>query len=134
MIYAVCIDDRGGMAFLGKRLSRDRVQLARLRALVGEGTLLVTPYSEKLVEDFPRVRVTEDLYTRAENTVFFLETADPTPLLESGDTLAVYRFGRHYPSDLRLAADLSRMELVSACAFVGSSHPDMTETLYRVTP
>lgn len=134
MTFAVCIDDRGGMAFMGKRLSRDRVQLERLFSLVGEGVLLVTPYSERLVEGFPRVRVVSDVRVREENTVLFLETVDPTPLLRSGDTLAVYRFGRHYPSDLRLVADLSRMELLSACAFVGSSHPDMTETLYRVTP
>lgn len=134
MIYAVCIDDRGGMAFMGKRLSRDRVQLERLFSLVGEGELLVTPYSERLVEGFPRVRTVRDVRERAQDAVLFLETVDPTPLLQGGDTLAVYRFGRHYPSDLRLTADLSRMELVSACAFVGSSHPDMTETLYRVTP
>ena len=133
MIYAVCIDDRGGMAFMGKRLSRDRVQLARLFALVGDGTLCVTPYSTKLVDGFPRVRVTDDVRVREENTVLFLEAVDPTPLLRTGDILAVYRFGRHYPSDLRLTADLSRMDIVSECAFVGSSHPDMTETLYCVT-
>ena len=39
MIAALCVDDRGGLRFNGRRLSRDRVQLADLLELCGDGPL-----------------------------------------------------------------------------------------------
>ena len=129
MTYAIAIDDLGGMTFMGKRLSRDRIMLARLADLDGE--LLVLPYSMPLFAEGTVTQVS-DPTVRREGAVLFLETVDPAPYLRSGDRLVVYRFGRRYPSTLACSVPFDRLTVLRETPFVGSSHPEMTETVYRI--
>ncbi len=131
MWYIVCVDDRMGLLFGGRRLSRDRVQMARMRQAIGERSLYALPFSASLFGE-GNVTILSDASLRPENGALFVEDRDPTPLLQKGDTLIVYRWGRHYPSDLRMSADLSTYRLLSSVAFAGSSHEEMLEEMYAV--
>ena len=46
MTVYFCLDDRGGLTFNGRRLSRDAAVLADM---TGEGMLTIDPFSEKLL-------------------------------------------------------------------------------------
>ncbi len=131
MTYIVCVDDRMGMTFGGRRLSRDRVMLARMKDAVAHARLYTLPYSEPLFAE-REVRITTDAAWRDEEAALFLETVDPTPYLRRGDRLLVYHFGRHYPSDMSLGLDLRTQRLLSTTPFVGSSHPEMLEEVYEI--
>ncbi|MBQ7315092.1 MAG: hypothetical protein IJW83_03710 [Clostridia bacterium] len=131
MTYVVCVDDRMGMLFGGRRLSRDREQLKRMRRTLGNRSLYILPYSAKLFEE-TSVCITDDPAMRKEGCALFLEEYDPAPYLRKGDHLLVYHWGRHYPSDLRMSVDLSRMRRLSSCTFVGSSHSEMLEEEYEI--
>ena len=66
MIAAVCIDDRNGLLFNRRRLSRDRAQQEDLLALCGEKPLWLAPFSVPLFDWAPeRVRVEEKFLEQA---------------------------------------------------------------------
>ena len=128
MTVYVCLDDRGGLLFNGRRLSRDAVQLADMAA---EGPLCVDVFSEKLVASagIP--------YTLAEETLpadcrFFLENRDPDAVLPLAERVVIYRWNRQYPSDVRwegTPADYG-FSLTETSEFPGKSHEKITKEVY----
>ncbi len=134
MILIVCLDDRNGMAFGGRRQSRDRELTARIAARVGAARLWTTPYSAPLFEGLEMpLSVDADCLTKAAAGDFcFVETQEVPPDL-AVEALVVYRWNRHYPGDLYFPADrlLPPLTLVSATDFVGYSHDTITEELYH---
>ncbi len=130
MTAAVCVDDKGGMMFNGRRQSRDRVLIDDLARSCG-GALWVTPYSAPLFADYPALcRVSaQPLIDAPDNGVCFIES-DPL----AGDvsrirTLILYRWNRTYPADLRLALDPAACGFVctDSADFAGSSHDCITK-------
>lgn len=130
MIAAVCIDDRNGLLFNHRRLSRDRAQQEDLLALCGEKPLWLAPYSAPLFDWAPeRVRVEEDfLEQAAPGDICFVE--DRQPPAEKLEGLILYRWNRAYPSDVRLELDLSRFTLTERTEFPGVSHETITREQY----
>ena len=128
MTVYVCLDDRGGLLFNGRRLSRDAVQLADMAA---EGPLCVDAFSEKLVAS---VGIP---YTLAEKTLpadcrFFLENRDPDAVLPLAEKVVIYRWNRQYPSDVRwegIPADYG-FSLTETSEFPGKSHEKITKEVY----
>ena len=129
MTYVVWLDDRGGISFGGRRLSRDRVLTARLNERLAGVARLCSPYTGR-VYGTADTTLTEDPACRVEGAAYLVETFDPTPYLRAGDCLLVYRFGRTYPFDCRLTLDLAALTPVSRTELVGHSHPSLVEELY----
>ena len=129
MTVYVCLDDRGGLLFNGRRLSRDAVQLADMAA---EGPLCVDAFSEKLVASagIP--------YTLAEETLtadcrFFLENRDPDAVLPLAERVVIYRWNRHYPADTVFPQQwLQCRTLQESREFAGSSHETITREVYTL--
>ena len=48
MIAAICLEDRNGLLFNGRRLSRDRAQQEDLMTVCGAGRLWISPFSAPL--------------------------------------------------------------------------------------
>ena len=131
----VCIDDRMGISFGGRRQSRDRVLCEDIVKTVREqgGALCISPYSVPLFDGMAAdaLCVSETyLADTGEDDFCFCEREALAPWLAHVQTLIVYRWNRHYPSDQKLDVDLSRFVLQSRCDFAGSSHDNITKEVY----
>lgn len=129
MTAAVCVDTRNGMAFGGRRQSRDRLLCADLIRLCGKVRML--PSSAELFSEFPDAVELCGALLREEGVYFVetdsLETAQPEELI-------LYRWNRLYPADLWLRLDPAErgMRLISSVEFAGSSHPRITREIWRM--
>lgn len=129
----VTVDERGGRAFLGKRLSRDAAVCEDVLCSLDGRRLVVTPKSAPLFCGAD-VSVREDLFCgAAQGEVFFSEFEPLLPVGEKITTLVVYRWNRRYPSDLKLDLDPEACGLhrIGVREFVGTSHEKITREEYR---
>lgn len=132
MNVIITLDNRNGMLFNGRRLSRDRVLNERILARAG-GKLFLNAYSAGLFAGSDAdLTVCEDFADRAGQGDFcFVEAPPLAPYESSIETLTVYRWNRDYPSDCTLDLSLNRWKLISANEFPGSSHDTIREEVYR---
>lgn len=133
MTVAFCVDDRMGMMFCRKRQSKDRLMRARLLSLCGGAPLYMNPYSGKMFTDEGEgpVAAREDFLSAAgAGDTAFLEDVDPKKIVRPGDRVIVYRWNRHYPSDLKCTLDFTNRTPQSTFEFAGSSHEKITEEIY----
>lgn len=133
MIAAVCMEDRGGMCFCGRRVSRDKAQQADLLAWCAGRVLWMSEKSAALFAQADReIRTDEnflDLAGRGE--VCFVEDRPLLPVLDRLEQLVVYRWNRAYPSDRKLDLDLDRFVLTERTEFPGNSHETITREIYE---
>ena len=134
MTVYVCLDDRNGMLFNNRRQSRDKAVLADLQAGL-TGVLFADGFSEKLLTgaDVPWSPAPERLTDLPMDSCFFLENRKPEEALEAASMLVIYRWNRHYPSDVRWEADMADwgFALTETTEFPGSSHETITKEVYR---
>jgi len=130
----VCVDDAGGMLFNGRRQSKDRILRAQARLLAEKKPLWMNSYSAKLfAEDGIPVVIDEAFLEHAPDDAWcFVENADVIPFADKIQKLAIYRWNRQYPSDVKFPLSLfeSRWECISTREFAGSSHDQITEEVY----
>ena len=132
MKVIVCVDDRGGMMFNKRRLSRDREVIKDiLSGLVGE-KLCMDRYSASLFEEAGEmILVDEEFLAYAEkNEVCFVEDKALTPYIDRIDTVTVYRWNRCYPADFYLDLELDKWKKVHVSEFGGNSHEKITKEIY----
>ena len=137
MNLIVCVDDRMGMTFGGRRQSRDRVLCEDIVKTVREnGSLLyLSPYSAALFDQSAAdvLRVSDTYLTDAGAEDFcFCERDVLAPALERTKALIVYHWNRHYPSDRKLDVELSCLTRLEVSDFVGNSHEKITKEIYQV--
>lgn len=133
MKLVLCVDDKGGMAFHGRRQSMDRLLRSDLLAMVGEAPIWMTPYSAKQFDPSPaNLRIAEDFLDRAGTEEYcFAEFPPLTPWLDRTEGLVVYRWNRIYPADAHLDFDpTARFVLDSTAEFPGFSHKILTKEVY----
>lgn len=136
MIVILCLDDKGGMMFNGRRQSRDRCLRERVAALVGEGELWMNAYSAKQFAEMtlPGLRVEEDFLHRAgEGAYCFVEEGPLAPVEAQIERLIVFWWNRSYPADRYLDLSLTEGEWHGGARsdFVGSSHEMITMEVYE---
>lgn len=134
MDVIVCVDDRMGLSFNGRRQSKDQVLRAWIADHLQGGMLCMNAYSAKQFSDFPqdRLMVREDFLENAgENDCCFAETSDLLPWEDRIRRLILCRWNRHYPSDRKLDLDLSHWTLKESQEFPGSSHERITVEVYE---
>lgn len=134
MHIIICLDERRGLLFNHRRQSKDRELIADVgRNLTG--SLFIKPYSEPLFagREIPYRCVERVEDAIGENSVFFAEDLDFLSVLDSVDTVTVYWWNRHYPSDVRLETDLLAEGFTSVCRedFVGFSHENITKEILK---
>lgn len=130
MTIYLCLDDRGGLLFNGRRLSRDAAVLADMAAGLAD-TLTIDPFSEKLISaaGIPYTLAAQPL---PEGCHFFLENRNPEAMLPLAENVVIYRWNRHYPSDVRWTgspADYG-FTLSQTSEFPGKSHELITKEVY----
>lgn len=133
MHLILCLDGHDGMAFNGRRQSRDKVQREKMLETVGEEKLFLRPATAAIFDVLPpNAEITEAKDFPA-GTYFFAERAADLPNPSSVERLVIYRWGRDYPADehVSLPAYTAGKRLISNCEFAGSSHLKMTEEVYE---
>ncbi|MBQ7897049.1 MAG: hypothetical protein IJ323_01360 [Clostridia bacterium] len=129
MTYVFCLDERMGMAFMGKRQSRDRKLIEDFVSYALGKSIFIFPYSESLFENIENVTVVSSVPAEGDGFLF-LENIKPESL-DGADGIIIYNWMRHYPSDLVFDLDLSEFELESEMTFEGFSHPEITRKAYK---
>ncbi|MBQ8689536.1 MAG: ribonuclease Z [Clostridia bacterium] len=134
MTVFVCIDERGGMMFNKRRQSRDRRLIDDIARHAGDAAIYISDYSESLFEESEAsvICVSNPLESAREDSFVFVENLPLYGHLDKIDTLVIYNWNRHYPSDVKL--DIKPLEvgfrLGDSYDFEGSSHEKITKEVY----
>ena len=136
MNVIVCIDDAGGMLFNGRRQSKDKILRQLARELAQGQPLWMNGYTaSQFVEDGYETIVDEAFLDKApENAWCFVENCDLLPYMENIQQVAVYRWNRRYPSDVKfpMAVLDQKFRLAGRRDFPGKSHDMITEEIYTL--
>ena len=132
MKVIVCVDDRGGMMFNKRRLSRDKEVLKDILSDLGGAKLCMNKYSSSLFVDKEElILVEEDFLKSSENNeVCFVEDELLMPYIDKIDTLTVYKWNRCYPADFYLDLELDKWNKTDVNEFGGNSHEKITKEIY----
>lgn len=129
MTVVVCLDDRYGRSFMGKRLSRDIKVLEDLIAMKKDGgRLYASTYGCAAFPPRLREAVEEGIpQSPGCDDILFLETG---AIPDGADKLIAYRWNRHYPSDDKYDPIGHGWRLTSSQDFPGASHDKITKEVY----
>ena len=135
MKLIVCVDDKMGVMFNKRRQSKDEKVREDILLMLEEGKkLFVSPYTAKqfLPEEQEKLHASETFLSEAtKEDICFIEDSDVSEMADNIESIILYRWNRHYPSDKYFTLDLSKYDLVSSIEFVGNSHPEMLKEEYR---
>lgn len=133
MTAIVCIEDRGGILFLKRRVSRDR----EVYRDIAENYIKVymTSYSLPLF-DGVKINTGVRLLPISEGErgeVCFVESGEIADNIHKISRLVIYRWNRTYPSDVKLGFEPEEMgfKRVSTTELVGYSHEKITKDIYE---
>lgn len=135
MNIAVCLDDKNGMLFGGRRQSKDQYLRQQLLQLAQPNALLMNGFSAKQFDPDDAVCVAENFLEIADMEQWcFVENSDVLPYKDKIEKIAIYRWNRLYPSDVKFPLDAfcENWRLVSTRTFPGHSHDEIIEEIYQL--
>lgn len=134
MTIIICADDRNGLLFNSRRLSRDSAVCDSILEICQGNPLWMNAYSASI---FPRnvsnIRVSENfLEEMREGEFCFIENTDISAISVRAKNVVIYRWNRSYPADVGLPENLlyGRKRL-SSVDFAGNSHLCITREVYE---
>jgi hypothetical protein len=135
MKLIVCLDERCGMEFNKRRQSRDSVLIKDILALTADSELYISEYSKLLFEEDTHAAVIDSPELLKEGSspspYYFMEKKLSELPSYPIDEVVIYRWNRHYPSDVYFDLDMSPFKLIETKEFVGSSHKKITREVYK---
>ena len=135
MTVIICLDDRGGMKFNGRRQSSDARVVKDIERVVEDGVLYISDYSEELFEDSEAsvIVLPNPLEAEGSDSFAFVEGGSLKAYAEKIERLIIYKWNRHYPSDERCDLDPARAGLrpISRREFKGEAHEKITREDYK---
>lgn len=131
MHLILCIDDRSGLSFAGRRLSTDRKLTEKIVGMAEHSKLWIEPYSEKLFDN-GNIFVSPDYLNKAAPGEYcFLEREIQLVPNERLESIILCRWNRAYPSTEKFPRELlADMCLVHTEDFPGNSHEKITIERY----
>lgn len=130
MQVIITVENRNGMLFNHRRVSRDQKLSERILAYCKEKKLWMNAYSAKLFENNPQIRVSET-FLEQKDAICFVEDQDVTPYLPEIDTIILFHWNRDYPADFFFTVDLSEWNRIHQEEFAGKSHEKITMEVYK---
>lgn len=130
MQVIITVENRNGMLFNHRRVSRDQKVSERILAYCKEKKLWMNAYSAKLFENNPQICVSE-MFLEQKDAICFVEDQDVTPYLPEIDTIILFHWNRDYPADLFFTVDLSEWNRIHQEEFAGKSHDKITMEVYK---
>lgn len=136
MIVIVCLDDKNGMMFNGRRQSQDRCLRERIIDMTAGKVLCMNQYSAGQfdLKNISCVMVRDSFLEEANVGEYcFVENEALAPYETNIEMLIVFRWNRTYPSDvhLDLVLDGSSWRLIETEEFSGHSHDVITMEVYK---
>lgn len=133
MILICCVDNRLGLAFNRRRLSRDSAVYADIAVEAGAAPVWMDVRSTTLFKDTGiAVRSEEGFAEKAgEGEYCFVEFFSPAALERKIEKIILYRWNRHYPSDTKFDISLNGWTLETSYDFPGSSHEAISKEIYN---
>ena len=135
MTVFVCIDERGGMLFMKRRLSKDRLLTADVINSVGDGVLYISEFSEPLFadSDISVMSVPCPLDCAGDGDYVFVEAEKLKKHVDKIKTLVIYNWNRRYPFDVSIDIEPLSLgfKLAETHEFKGHSHDKITKEIYR---
>ena len=129
MKLIVCLDDKNGMAFGGRRQSRDSEVCKRILDISAGEKLWMNAYSAKLFAGSAVCVHEEFLQMAGERDFCFVENVAVLPVMASVTELVVFRWNRHYPSELQFPA-MKDWRILRTEEFPGNSHDKISLEVY----
>jgi len=133
MTAVICVEDRGGVLFLGRRVSRDIEVIRDISRICSR--ILVTEYSRALFDGIEiDAVVCRSLFKEAKSTdTLFVENGEIRENLAKITRLIIYKWNRTYPSDVKLGfcPEDEGLKLTSTVDFPGKSHEKITREVYE---
>ena len=130
MQVIITVENRNGMLFNHRRVSRDQKISERILAYCKEKRLWMNAYSAKLFENNPQIRVSET-FLEQKDAICFVEDQDVTPYLPEIDTIILFHWNRDYPAYFFFTVDLSEWNRIHQEEFAGKSHEKITMEVYK---
>ena len=133
MNLIICIDNKNGIMFNGRRQSRDRAVCEDILNMTGEHHLYTSEYSFALFEKYDDSRVIcsgSPVLSAGEGDYCFAEDMDMSEAAAKADALVIYCWNKAYPADRYFDVDMELFRLVSETEFKGSSHEKITKRMY----
>ena len=133
MTVIVCVDNRFGMLFNKRRLSRDRAVTEDVVTHLAGGRLYCAELSKPLFDGIPDAVVCDDFLEKAgENDTCFVENRDIAPFKEKITKIVLYRWNRDYPADMWFDPALLReFPRKTITELQGNSHETITKEGYE---
>ena len=116
MVIIVCLDQKNGMRFNHRRLSRDREIIKDIYKMLLDAPLYMSSQSQILFEDYDGKIVVDPKFMEKSDMFCFVETSDFDT--HKVDEIIVYRF------------DLNEYILMEESEFKGYSHDVITKEIY----
>lgn len=133
MTAIVCVEDRGGILFLKRRVSRDREVYRDIAENYDK--IYMTSYSLPLF-DGVKIEAGIRLSPISEGQhgdVCFVESGEIADRIHRISRLVIYRWNSRYPSDVKLGFEPEDMGFshLSTTEFAGYSHEKITKDIYE---
>lgn len=135
MNLIICLDNKNGISFAGRRQSLDRVLAGHIVKLVKNSRLWMHPYSASFFPELPENAILDPEYhTRAAGEDYCFAETDLRAVSFAGvRSIIVYRWNRVYPADVHFpAVELEKRQKTVCAEFEGSSHDRITQEIYRL--
>ena len=131
MHLILCIDERDGLSFCGKRLSRDRTVNNHMLQLASGHKIWMSPYSAPFFEGDAVCADDHFLQKAGAGEYCFLEVDVLPANNETLESVILYHWNRPYPSTVKFSRELlTGMHLVQTEEFTGNSHKLITMERY----
>lgn len=132
MHLILCVDERDGMSFCGRRLSSDRVLTEHILRTVAGGKLWMNAYSANLFADGD-ICVDEAFLQKAGEGEYCFAEITPLQTDLHLESVILYHWNRRYPSTVKFPRTLlSGMHLEYTEDFPGNSHEKITMQRYTL--
>lgn len=132
MTLVCCVDDIMGMAFFGRRQSRDSHLYEDLvKEADGKLINMLQRSAPLFANTDAHIAASEAPWeAAAEDEFCFIEFSSPSVFEEKAEKIILYRWNRRYQSDVKFDIDLSKWKKLSEIEFPGSSHEKITKEVY----
>ena len=133
MHLIVCIDQRDGLSFCGRQLSRDAAVNAHILEQTTGSCLWMTEDSAKRFPDADHIVIHENCQNMAGEGDYCLAELDIEPgVADRLESVFLYNWNRSYPSTVKFPRELlNMMSLEYTEDFPGNSHETITLERYK---
>ena len=126
MTIILCLDDKNGLSFNNRRQSRDKILIENV---IKNDNIYIRDYSKNLFSKY-EVNVIDNISELPADAVYFHEITNPEDIIDQFDIIIIYRWNRHYPSNVQFNFKMDLYKKILEEDFIGSSHDKITKEIW----